>query len=66
MGVRAEPAVSILARRAAEGGRVHVRLRLRCGCVYEGEIAADRLVEAMDGQIIAVGKYRCPRDHPTT
>jgi hypothetical protein len=53
----------ILEDRPLPGGRAWARLELACGCVVEGELAADRLVDAEDGHRIAVGKYPCPRGH---
>ncbi len=61
-------AAEILSIAPTSDGRVHARLRLVCGCVFEGGIAADRVLDGRDADgaetRIAVGKYRCPLDHP--
>lgn len=57
-------ATRILESRPAESGRVRVKLELACGCTFEGEIAADRLLETEGGAVIPVGKYPCPQRHP--
>lgn len=46
--------------------RVDVRLRLRCGCVVQRQIAADRILDRPDGTRFAVGKYPCPASHPAS
>ncbi len=42
---------------------VRARLKLACGCEQSFELAADRIVETVDGQRIAVGKYPCAKGH---
>lgn len=62
----AHAATEILDAGPVRDGKVPVRLRLACGCVFEGTIAADRLLEVVtdagDG-VRAVGKYPCPVNH---
>ncbi len=61
-------AAEILSIAPTAEGRVHARLRLVCGCVFEGAIASDRVLDVHDAHggatRIAAGKYRCPLDHP--
>lgn len=46
------------------GDEWKVRAKLRCGCEVVVVVPFDRIVEAVDGARILVGKYRCPQDHP--
>jgi len=45
-------------------GRLHLRLRLACGCELERDVSADRVIDTVDGLRLAVGKYGCPVGHP--
>lgn len=48
----------------AANGELKVRLELVCGCVIDKTVAADRVIDTVDGLRLAVGKYSCPLDHP--
>lgn len=39
------------------------KIELRCGCVIERRVAADRILEREDGEPFAVGKFPCPVGH---
>jgi hypothetical protein len=45
-------------------GRLSVRLQLVCGCELTATVAADRVIDTVDGIRLAVGKYPCPNGHP--
>ncbi|MFT3843403.1 MAG: hypothetical protein QM723_40850 [Myxococcaceae bacterium] len=61
----ASQAVSkLLEESPAADGQLKVRLELVCGCVIEKTVAADRVIDTVDGLRLPVGKYSCPLDHP--
>jgi hypothetical protein len=39
------------------------KIELRCGCVIERRVAAERILERESGERFAVGKYPCPLGH---
>ncbi len=57
-------AVALLAETPRDDGRRDVELRLACGCTVRCAVEASRLVDTVDGQRLAVGKYPCPAGHP--
>jgi hypothetical protein len=47
-----------------KGEGVVATLELACGCIHTFDIESDRLLETVNGDTIAVGKYPCPKGHP--
>ena len=56
------PATLIDAEQTADGWKA--RARLACGCEVTLNVPLDRIVEAVGGAKLLVGKYPCPNQHP--
>ncbi len=59
-----QSATALLGEEALEGGRLRIRVRLVCGCELSVEVAADRVLDTVDGLRLPVGKFPCPNGHP--
>jgi hypothetical protein len=61
-----QSAVRIVSEGAPSEGKTPVRLLLACGCEIDTRLDENRLITALDGARLAIGKYPCPKDHPVT
>ena len=52
-----------IVRQVREGKVIAATLELACGCIHTFDINADRIVETVTGETLAVGKYPCPKGH---
>lgn len=61
-----QSAVRIVSEGPPSEGKTPVRLQLACGCEIDTRLDENRLITAVDGTRLAIGKYPCPKDHPVT
>ena len=61
-----QAAVKIFQELELSDGRTEVRFALTCGCEVTVALDEHRLITAVDGARLVIGKYPCPNGHPVT